>query len=332
MADSASSPFFSIIIPTRDRPEVFQEALQSVVGQTFSDREILVIVDGSSEENLEKYRLIQEQQPKIQFHFLAHQPNGHGQSYSMNVGSREALGRYICFLDDDDSWTDPQHLESAHSSLSATPLETDVYYSNQRGYHSDGRQETDPVWLEELIPEVSEAEEHINDTYLVDARFILRSKGFAHLNCSIFLKSFYLSIGGMDETIRYENDRDVFIRSIDQAKKILYSTHYISRHNIPDGSKKLNLSTVASDIEKKLYQLRVYDKGVCLCKKPEVRQHCKMGKTYELKHMTRIFAEQEDYPGAAFYARQALMIGFNVRWFLYTLYLGMRSSLSSKRT
>jgi hypothetical protein len=165
----------------------------------------------------------------------------------------------------------------------------------------------------------------------VDPQFLLKSNGFGHLNCSIFLRSFYFSIGGMDESIRYENDREVYIRAIDRAEHILYSTRHISRHNIPDVSKKQNMSTIASHIEKKLYQIRVYDKGVCMGTKPEIKRHCKIGKTYELKHISDILAEQGDYPEAFFYAREALMIGFNIRWLLYTLYLGARSLFSTSR-
>jgi glycosyltransferase involved in cell wall biosynthesis len=332
MADSASSPFFSIIIPTRDRPDLFSHALQSVLEQSFTDREILVIVDGSSQENLAKYQELEALQPSVKFLQLMHQPNGHGQSYSMNFGVRNARGAYLCFLDDDDYWTDPSYLETVFSSLSETDIPVDVHYSNQKAYYSDHLPQTDLVWLEKLIPQVGDQRAHINDSHFVDAKFILRSNGFAHLNCSIFSKQFYSSIGGMDENIRYENDREVFIRSLDKAEHILYSTRYVSRHNIPDVSKKENMSTIASALDKKLYQIRVYDKGLSMCVKPEIRLHCRLGKTYELKHITSILANRNEFSEAAFYAREALLNGFNPRWLAFTLYLSFRALIPRKKS
>ena len=150
---------------------------------------------------------------------------------------------------------------------------------------------------------------------------MLSSAGFAHLNCSVFERNFYISIGGMDETIRYENDRDIYIRSIDAAKVMLFSTRHISLHNIPDARKKVNMSTINSDIDKKLYQMRVYDKGISLCKNDAVVRFCSKAKVYELKHAANILAQNKRYKGAAYYAKEALGSGFNVRWLAYTLYL-----------
>jgi hypothetical protein len=131
----------------------------------------------------------------------------------------------------------------------------------------------------------------------------------------------------MDESIRYENDRDIFIRSIDAASVILFSTRFTALHNIPDVHAKKNMSTVQSSIQKKLLQMRVYDKGISLCKKDEVVRFCCRGKTYELKHLATILAKSNRYRSAALYARTALISGFNLRWLAYTLYLTIQSWL-----
>ncbi|MDZ7782421.1 MAG: hypothetical protein U5K56_05580 [Halioglobus sp.] len=168
------------------------------------------------------------------------------------------------------------------------------------------------------------------DSYFVNAAFLLQSRGFAHLNCSIFSRALYEAIGGMDESIRYENDRDVYIRSIDTAKVILFSTRYSSRHNIPDISRKENMSTVGTNVDKKLYQLRVYDKGICLCTRPAVVRSCRLGKTYELKHLAQILAHERQFKRALHYAREALLNGFNFRWSGYCLYLSFRSAITHR--
>ena len=129
----------------------------------------------------------------------------------------------------------------------------------------------------------------------------------------------------MDESIRYENDRDIYIRSIDAARAILFSTRYTSLHNIPDVNAKNNMSTVSSNIQKKLYQLRVYDKGISLCTQQNVIRLCCAGKVYEMKHAATMLAESKKYRSAAHYARSALLNGFNVRWLGYTLYLTVQA-------
>jgi len=314
-------PFFSIILCTRDRPELFQVALQSVLQQTFVNKEIIVVIDGSAEANLQKYRELEAQFPDIAFYELKHRAIGHGQSYAMNYGVHNSSGRYLCFLDDDDYWTDQEYLERVHTCIIGSPATVDVHYSNQKAVFSDGTTNEQPVWIDDLIEKVDPGSRHLEDSYFVDAKFLLSSGGFAHLNCSIFNREFYLSQGGMDETIRYENDRDIYIRSIDSAKTMLFSTRYVSLHNIPDGTKKSNMSTVSSQIEKKLYQMRVFDKGISLSKNPDVVQFCCKAKMYELKHAASILAQNRQYRGAAHFAKAALSNGFNIRWLAYTLYL-----------
>jgi glycosyltransferase involved in cell wall biosynthesis len=314
-------PFFSIIISTRDRPELFLKALNSVIRQSFTDKEILVVIDGSSESNLSHYRELKGQFPSITFLELQHRPNGHGQSYCMNYGVNHSSGQYLCFLDDDDYWTDDHYLLRTFRSLTASEKPVEVHYSNQRAIFSDGTPQNIVVWLEDLIDNVASQRKHVEDSYFVEASFLLNCGGFAHLNCSVFNRIFYISIGGMDETIRYENDRDIFIRSLDAARILLFSTRYVSVHNIPDHSKKSNMSTASSDIDKKLFQIRVYDKGISLSENDDIVRYCCRAKVYELKHTTRLLATYKQYRSAAYFAKSALLNGFNLRWLAYTAYL-----------
>jgi hypothetical protein len=133
----------------------------------------------------------------------------------------------------------------------------------------------------------------------------------------------------MDETIRYENDRDVYLRALDKAKTILFSSHYISVHNIPDREKRTNMSTIGSDIDKKLFQIRVYDKGIALSQNARMVGFCSKSKIYELKHAARILAQEGRYRSAAHFANSALVSGFNLRWLAYTSYLAIMSALRS---
>ena len=325
-------PFFSIIISTRNRPELFQTALESVLAQSFLDKEVIVVIDGSTDDNLTRYSGLEQRFTDVGFFPLEHRDNGHGQSYTMNYGVCRSSGKYLCFLDDDDNWTDNEYLQRLFESIEASNTPVDLHYSNQKARFSDGRAQTEKVWIEDLIPRLDPDFRNHGQSYFVDASFLLSSKGFAHLNCSVFRRDFYDAIGGMDESIRYENDRDIYIRSIDAADCILYSTHYMSLHNIPDTSKKDNMSTVNSEIEKKLYQLRVYDKGISLSRKSSVIRFCCMAKVYELKHAASILSHSNRHRSAAHYAKAALISGFNLRWLAYTIYLVGKSLLNPERS
>ncbi|MCB1689011.1 MAG: glycosyltransferase family 2 protein [Halioglobus sp.] len=325
MVSEDTDPFFSIIISTRDRPGLFQVALRSVLEQTFARKEIVVVLDGSTAQNLALYAELESQHEDVSFQKLVHRPNGHGQSYTMNFGANHSRGRYLCFLDDDDQWTDENYLQHVFDNITAAGKPVDLHYSNQRAVDSHGVMQTKNVWLDDLIPRAIHQPKNADDSYLVDTEFLLSGSGFAHLNCSIFERDFYESLGGMDESIRYENDRDIYIRSVDAASVILFSTRYTSLHNIPDINAKNNMSTVSSSIQKKLYQMRVYDKGIALCKQDTVIHFCCRGKTYELKHAATMLAENKRYRSAAQYARAALLNGFNPRWLAYTLYLSVQA-------
>lgn len=326
----SQSPFFSIVIATRDRPSLFLEALQSVADQDFEAKELIVVVDGSSQENMAEYQNIAQQRNDVTFHYLTHRDNGHGQSYSVNYGASKSHGEYVCFLDDDDQWTDSAYLRNLHDSITACSEHVDVHYSHQKAQFADGSPQTETVWLEDRIPLAHAYAEIVPCTHKVDRAFLLESAGFGHLNCSAFSRKFFDSINGMDESIRYENDRDLFIRSIDVAKVILFSTRYMSLHHIPDTSKKDNMSTMASSIEKKLYQLRVYDKGVALGISKEIVSYCRRGKTYEQKHLARILEKNGDIGRAAQYAREALLSGFNIKWLAYTIQISLRALFNTR--
>lgn len=331
MIDHDNNVYFSIIIPTRNRPELFRLALNSVLSQDFAGFEIVVVNDGSTEEFLERYDTIKAEfsdTDKVKFFDLVHRPNGHGQSYSMNYGVSMAKGKYIGFLDDDDYWTDSQHLTRTFSSIAKSNQEVDAYYTNQEAYFSDGTKQNKNVWIEDLKTQLSDKIADEAGSYSVDVPFLLKSGGFAHLNCTIVRKKLYESIGGMDENIRYECDRDIYIRVIDAADVIFYNPSIISKHNIPDSKKKDNMSTLVATSEKLIYQLRVYDKGISLTKNSAIVEHCAIGKMYILKKLAEEFYSQNEIKRSALFSAQALGIKFSLKWCLFTMYLKIKSQFS----
>lgn len=95
-----SSPFFSIIIPTYNRAELFRRALESVATQTFTDFEVIVCDDGSSDHTSE---VVDNFKDSFAIRYLREE-NWGGPARPRNNGLNVARGEWICFLDADDWW------------------------------------------------------------------------------------------------------------------------------------------------------------------------------------------------------------------------------------
>lgn len=91
-------PHFSIIIPVYNRPDEMKELLDSLVRQTFSDFEVVVIEDGSAQQLCCK-QLIEQYSDRLSLQYL-YKPNT-GQSDSRNIGMGMARGNYFLFFDSD---------------------------------------------------------------------------------------------------------------------------------------------------------------------------------------------------------------------------------------
>ena len=103
-------PFISVVIPTYNRARQVEAALKSVLAQTYSEFEAIIVDDGSTDGTGEALQQLISQQAgngkPIRCFF---QPN-QGQSAARNKGIAEARGDWVAFLDSDDVWL-PEKLE-----------------------------------------------------------------------------------------------------------------------------------------------------------------------------------------------------------------------------
>jgi len=88
---------FSVIVPTFNRADLLSGTLESVFGQRFTDFEIIVVDDGSTDGTI---NYLQSLGNRIR---VFQQPNL-GAGPARNLGARHAQGRYLAFLDSDDLW------------------------------------------------------------------------------------------------------------------------------------------------------------------------------------------------------------------------------------
>jgi glycosyltransferase involved in cell wall biosynthesis len=95
----------SVVIPTRYRPKLVLRAIQSVLNQTYSDIELIVVIDGPDEATAAAVRSVED--PRLK---LVINPRSFTAAGARNIGADCATGDWIAFLDDDDEWL-PNKLE-----------------------------------------------------------------------------------------------------------------------------------------------------------------------------------------------------------------------------
>lgn len=321
---------FTVIIPSRNRPALLRKAIDSVLMQTHPSVEILVVNDGSDGENEQAYAaLANELSGRVRFLNLEKAENGHGQSGSINRGADAAQGNFLCFLDDDDYWIDPDHLARAHQCIHAHDGAVDIYFSNQHAFLNEVPV-SEALWLEPLKDALpTQAKADSAGTYRVTLNELMKCNGFGHLNTTLVRKMLYAQISGMDENIRYECDLDFYLRIIDAAAAIRYYPGYTSRHNAPDPTKTLNMSTAVSFTQKMLFRAYVWDKALLFARSAAIRNTALRSKAYTYKKIASALVRDAQFKQGFYYAREALAGGATLKWLAYCAYVGLRAHFSS---
>ena len=91
-------PFFSIIIPVYNTAQFLDRCMNSLISQTFTDFEILLIDDGSTDSSFEICKKWEKKDKRIR---VFHQENK-GASSARNIGLKNSRGTYIQLVDSDD--------------------------------------------------------------------------------------------------------------------------------------------------------------------------------------------------------------------------------------
>ncbi len=318
---------FTVVIPSRNRPALLEVAVRSVLEQTHASVEIVIVNDGTSPEHADAYAAIPAQfGQRVRMINLLPTANGHGPSFAINRGAESAQGAFICMLDDDDCWVDPGHLERAWRHLASRDASAEVYFSNQVAYMND-RPLATQIWLEPVVDILKKRDAKARDgVFSVSLQDLVQCGNFCHFNTTIVSRDLYRRIGGLDEFIRYENDRDYYLRVIDQAKGIIFYPGIVSRHNVPDPSLTINASTVVTYQQKMAYRCYLWNKARLFASSEIIRRHARINVGYTQRRIAEALAAEPGRTLEAFgFARQALGAHFTLRWMAYCAWLGLRA-------
>jgi glycosyltransferase involved in cell wall biosynthesis len=107
-------PIFSIVIPTYNRAAFITRAIHSVLNQSFSNFELIVVDDGSTDNTASIVAKIQDQRLRY------FKNENRERAAARNFGIKQSVGKYITFLDSDD-YLKPNHFHEALAFLTKSP-------------------------------------------------------------------------------------------------------------------------------------------------------------------------------------------------------------------
>ena len=218
-------PKISVVIPSYNCAAFLRETIESVLAQTFSDFEIVVVDDGSTDATAE---VVKPYESRINYIYQSNK----GLPGARNTGIGASRGEFIALLDADDAWK-PNKLERQMPRF-ADP-EVGIVYSDFCVRYSDGRFRESYLADRPLAAEGFVLERYIQSRFLFPSTMILRR------TC---LEEF----GGFDEEMLAAEDIELFTRICSRWKVALVNeplvVRYEGEHNITSNQGKMSRYTI----------------------------------------------------------------------------------------
>jgi glycosyltransferase involved in cell wall biosynthesis len=189
MGTESMTPCVSIIMPCYNAAAHLPSSVGSVLAQTFNDWELIAIDDGSSDATLDWLR--KQSDPRFRIHSQANQ----GVSAARNAGLARASGRYVAFLDADDTWA-AHFLGKMVAALQANPSAVLAYCGWQNLGLTGGRGEP-------FVPPDYENDKKA-ETLFAGCRW--------PVHAALVIRVAVLAAGGFDRTLKNAEDYALWLR------------------------------------------------------------------------------------------------------------------------
>ncbi len=128
-----SESLVSVIVIFLDEERFLEEAIESVLAQTYENWELLLVDDGSTDASTEIAKAYAASWPEKVFYIEHPDHSNRGMSASRNLGIDRARGEFVAFLDGDDVWL-PEKLEQQVTILRSQPTAAMLYGRSQYWY------------------------------------------------------------------------------------------------------------------------------------------------------------------------------------------------------
>lgn len=274
----------SVIVPTYGRPEHLARAIESVLNQTYKKWELIVVDDNNpdTEEREETEKVMQRYSGNPNIYYLQHPQNKNG-SAARNTGLRQATGKYISFLDDDDEYF-PERLQKCVEIM-----------ENNRNSSCGGVYTGCDFWRN--------GKRYYSYTSVKSGRYIEETLKCTFMLCSgsnLFVKADILrELNGFDETFIRHQDYEFLVRFFRKYELIAIPEVLLIKHqlntNIPNEEKAYLVKqhywkTFQADISKLSAeaQKQVYICGYLQLINWAIRHHNAVAKKEYLKQIKKI--------------------------------------------
>lgn len=225
------APAITVVIPTFNRCHMIANAIKSLQQQTFSDWELVIVDDASTDKTTDVVDSHKQKDKRIKYR---KHPTNRGGNAARNSGIKTSQGRFISFLDDDDTLA-PNKLRLQHAFL-AQNVNTGLVYSGYRYVDAASQK------IVKRIP----ASHRGNVLKAILKKNILGSP------TPLIRRRCFEDAGLFDESLKSSQDWDMWIR-IAQYHRFDYIEDYLANVNIHGEQISVNLESKIKS-RKRIYQ------------------------------------------------------------------------------
>lgn len=196
----------SVVIPLYNHENYIDSALDSVISQTVSATEIIVVDDGSTDASWQRLQKRASKDARI----IAWSQSNRGAHHTLNTAIERATGDYISILNSDDCYL-PGRFDACVKTLESNP-EADVVCSALKFIDGQGKQQRNS-WYHQALNFYQKSG---------DLALSLINGNFLMTTSNLFIRrKIFSEIGGFSN-LRYAHDLDFFLRLLGHNKTILW--------------------------------------------------------------------------------------------------------------
>lgn len=270
----------SVIIPNYNRSNLIISTVQSVLNQSYSNLEIIIVDDYSSDDSRDTIMSLMKKDSRIKKIFLE---SNKGANYCRNIGVSVAEGEYIAFLDSDDEFEENK-IEVQVNCMEKMNEQVGIIFTNiSVNGKAIGKMENQKVHLNKIM-------------------FRNELGGFS----TVFLKkTVFNEIGGLDEDLKSCQDWEFYLRVLSK-----YDGYYIS---LPLVKYFLQEDSISKNLDKVIKGHKIVLKKIVIINderklvKPSVLQ------AEQLLLLGDIFRRFKDFRKANIYYTRALKENFSMK-------------------
>lgn len=213
---------FSIVIPLYNKERLITRTLKSVLDQTFTQYEVLIVDDGSTDNSLNMVKSLKDTRIRI----LSKQ-NG-GVSSARNFGIKNAKNSWIAFLDADDLWH-PNHLQETYKAINGNKKLFWVFSNFVISGNGN----------ENIVNKVN------YNGYIADVLDFLNEGGMIQTSCTCIKTNVFENDNFLfNEKVRTSEDRELWYKLALNYPNVFFNRHVLNSYIVDKTSNSLTNQSI----------------------------------------------------------------------------------------